>query len=87
MTPLVFHSAIQDGNTERSERSWPVGDRKAGVIAGDERSGNDQQKRGAGHKGGENVVRTVVGCLDGFQKIASNEESGAAPLHAAPPHW
>ncbi len=45
---------------ERAERGRPVGNRKPGVVAGDQRAGNDQQKGGTGEKDGETVIGTVV---------------------------
>jgi hypothetical protein len=46
---------------ERPERSGPIGDGEAGVIAGHERPGNDQKKRYARGEDGKSVMRAVVG--------------------------
>lgn len=53
---LEFDSADELGNlVQRTEGGWPVRDRKSGVVAGDQRSGDDQEKRPAG----ENNSKTV----------------------------
>jgi hypothetical protein len=45
---------------ERAERCGPVGYGKPGIVAGDEASGDEQKKGGAGEEQRERVMRTVV---------------------------
>ena len=45
---------------KRSERSWPIGHGEAGVIAGDKRPGNDQQKGYARGEDRKSVMRAMI---------------------------
>ena len=68
---LELHAADEFGDfIERAERSRPVGDGESGVVAGDQGSGDDKEKRPAGEDDGEAVKAAIVSCGDGFQSWA-----------------
>src|SRR5579872_5106915 len=67
MTPLEFYSSMQWRNAEGSERRGPVRDRKPCVVAGNESSGNDQNKGRASGKDGEGMVCAIIRCGEGLQ--------------------
>jgi hypothetical protein len=52
---------------KRSKTGWPVGDGQPGIIAGDERSGNDEDERSAGGEDGEAVQSAMVWNFDALQ--------------------
>jgi hypothetical protein len=45
---------------ERTEGSGPIGYGHAGIVAGDQRAGDDQQKRSPSQDYDESMVRRVV---------------------------
>ena len=62
MSVLKLHASHHGWQPpERTERCWPVGNRQAGIVAGDQRTGNDQQKRRSGERQGEAMVGLVIG--------------------------
>jgi hypothetical protein len=69
MAPLKLYSSTQRWDAEGTEGSGPVGDGEAGVVAGDERPGNDKDKGRAGYEDGEAMVRAIVWCGDGLQAL------------------
>ncbi len=84
MRVLELHAADEFRNlVPGSERGRPVGNGQAGVVAGDERSGNDQKKSPAGEHDREPMMPAIVGCRDGFQSSApwvrKVTEAGIAP--------
>ena len=61
MGVLVLHSAHHGRQpVERTKRGWPVGHRQAGIIAGHQGAGDDEQKCGPGKNYGKAMVRRVV---------------------------
>lgn len=64
---------------EGAEGSGPVGDGQSGVIAGDQRSGDDQDQGGAGGKDGEAMQATMVRDFDAFQDSPLGNERLALP--------
>ena len=69
MGVLKLHAADQVRDlVQRTERSGPIGDGKAGIIAGDERTGNDEQKSHRRRKDGKTMVGPVVRYGNGLQK-------------------
>jgi hypothetical protein len=69
MTPFILDSAMQRWNIEGTEGSWPVGDGQAGIVAGDERTGNDENKSRARGEDSEAMVRAIVRCGEGLQRF------------------
>jgi hypothetical protein len=69
MAPFIFDSTVQGRNVERSEGSGPVGDGEARIIAGDQRTGNDENKSRARGEDSEAVVRAIVWCGQGLQRF------------------
>jgi hypothetical protein len=68
MAMFVFHAAYHLRHfVVGAEGGWPVGDRQAGVVAGDERSGDDQDEGGASGEDGEAVQAAVVRDFDALQ--------------------
>ena len=66
---LELHAADQMRNlVQRTERSRPVGDGQAGIIAGHQRPGNDEKKSHARHKDGKPMMGAVVRYGNGLQK-------------------
>jgi hypothetical protein len=58
---LVLHPADHRRQlVKRTEGSWPIGDRQAGIVAGDQGAGDDQKERGPSENYGEAVVRRIV---------------------------
>ena len=53
-----------------AEGGGPVGNRKPGVIAGDQCTSNNQKKGPAGEHDGKAMKAAIVGCSDGFQSSA-----------------
>ena len=53
---------------QRTKRSRPIGDGKAGIIAGHQRPGNDQQKGHARREDGKAMMGPVVRYGNGLQK-------------------
>ncbi len=61
MRVLVLDSAYHGRQLiERSERGGPVGDREAGVVAGDQRAGDDEKKRGPGDNYDKPMIGRIV---------------------------
>ena len=50
-----------------AKTGWPVGDGQTGVVTGNQRSGNDEDERGAGGEDGEAVQSAVIWDFDAFQ--------------------
>src|SRR5215470_8577317 len=68
MPVFELHAANHAGHlVNRAERCWPVGDGKSCIIAGDERSGHNQNKRDARREHGKSVKATIVCRGDGLQ--------------------
>lgn len=68
MAMFVFHAANHVRHfVEGAEGGRPVGDGQAGVIAGDECSGDDEDEGGAGSEDREAVQPAMVGDFDPFQ--------------------
>src|SRR5437879_7012545 len=68
MAMLVFHAADHLRHfVEGAEGGRPVGDGQAGVIASDERSGDDQDEGGAGGEDREAVQSAMVRHFDALQ--------------------
>jgi hypothetical protein len=44
------------------ERSWPIGNCEAGVVAGDQGAGDEEQKRSERDQRREAMVRLVIRC-------------------------
>ena len=76
MGVLELHSANKLGDlVERAERSWPVGHGQSGVVAGDESSGDDQEKGPAGENDSKAVEAAIIcGIGDGVQSRAPCED-------------
>jgi hypothetical protein len=71
MGMLEFHAANELGNlVPGTERCRPVGNREAGIVAGNQSTGNDQEKSPAGENDGEAVKPGIVVGCDGFQSSA-----------------
>ena len=69
MGVLKFYAADQMRDlVERTERSRPIGDGEAGIIAGHQRAGNDEKKGHHRRKDGEAMVGPVVRHGNGLQK-------------------
>ena len=69
MGVLEPHAADQMRNlVQRTERSGPIGDGKAGIVAGHQRPGNDEQKSHRRRKDGKPVMGLVVRYGDSLQK-------------------
>jgi len=67
MAPLELYSSMQWGNAEGSEGCRPVGDGEAGIVAGNERTSDDEHESRARYEDSEAVVRAIVGCGEGLQ--------------------
>jgi hypothetical protein len=67
MAPLVLYAAVQRGDAEGSERRGPVGNGKPRVVAGDQGTGNDENKSRARDEDGEAMVCAIVRCAEGLQ--------------------
>ena len=86
MAPFVFDSTVERRNVERTEGSWPVGNGEAGIVAGDERTGNDENKSRARREDSKAMVRAIVRCGEGFQiqlLIGSAGKMQALPISPA----
>ena len=71
MGPLIANPTHEVRNPDQvPERCGPVRHRQAGVVAGDERSGSDNDECSAGHEDSETVKSTIVECGNGFQSNA-----------------
>jgi hypothetical protein len=58
---LVLHPADHRRQlVKRTEGSWPIRDRQAGIVAGDQGAGDDQKERGPSENYGKAVVRRIV---------------------------
>lgn len=80
MAMFVLHAAHHARHlVEGTEGGRPVGNGQAGVIAGDERSGNDEDKRGASGEDGEAVQSAMVGQFDAFQNSLRGKMWGDVP--------
>jgi hypothetical protein len=80
MAMFVSHAAHHARHfVEGTEGGRPVGNGQAGVIAGDERSGNDEDKRGASGEDGEAVQSAMVGQFDAFQNSLRGKMWGDVP--------
>ena len=75
MTPLEFDSSTQRWNAERSERCRPVWDGKSGVVAGDQRAGDDEHKSRTRCEYREAMVRAIVRCGEGFQMFTPGQSN------------
>jgi len=70
MAPLVANAADEVWHLyEIAEWRWPVRNREAGVIAGDQGSSSDHDERRARHEDGESVMCGIVFWWTGFQKL------------------
>ena len=69
MTPLEFDSSTQRWNAEGSEGCRPVGDGKSGVVAGNERAGDDEHKSRTRYEDSKAMVRAIVRCGEGLQLL------------------
>src|ERR1700694_3949336 len=68
MAVFVFHAANHLRHfVVGAERRGPVGDGQAGIIAGNERSGDDEDERGAGGEDCEAVQSAMVRNFDALQ--------------------
>jgi len=81
---LELHTADEPGDlVERAERGRPVGDGESGIVAGDQCSGDDEEKRPAGENDREAVQLAIIRSGDGFQSRApwrKIAEAGASSL-------
>ncbi len=68
MAMLVLHASNHTRHfVERTEGSRPVGNGQARAIAGNQGSGNNQYKRGAGGEEGEAMQPAMIRDFDAFQ--------------------
>jgi len=69
---LKLHAADHFGNLEQmAEAGRPVRDRQAGIVAGNQPAGDDQQKRQRGDKNGKSVMGGVI-CRRGQNNSLGN---------------
>jgi hypothetical protein len=68
---------------EGTEGGRPVGNRQAGIVAGNERSGDDEDKGGAGGEDGEAMQSAMVRDSDTFQD-SPQENARSACLGTSP---
>jgi hypothetical protein len=82
---LKLDSADQFRNfVPRAERGRPIRHREPGVVAGDQRTGNDEKKCPAGEYYGEPVMPTVVRYFNGFQSSAPRDQEGSETIADVP---
>jgi hypothetical protein len=65
---------------QRPKGSGPIGHGKAGIIAGNEGTGNDQKKRYARSEDGKSVMRTVVRQGDSQSRLLADLRSAVVPI-------
>jgi hypothetical protein len=70
MGVLELYAAHQSWNfVERSEGSRPVWNREPGIVAGDQRAGDDEKEGPAGKNDSKAVESAIVRGCDGFQTV------------------
>jgi hypothetical protein len=70
MAMFELHTTYHMGHlVDGSESGGPVGDGQAGVVAGDQSSGNDEKESCAGREHGETVMGAVERYSQRFQKV------------------
>ena len=78
VAPLITYAAHKMRYLHQvAERGWPVGNREASVIAGDQRASRNHDERGAGRKHGEGVMGPVVRYFHGSQSGAPRGQEGS----------
>ena len=84
MAVFVFHAANHLRHfVVGAERRGPVGDGQAGIIAGNERSGDDEDKGGAGGEDREPVQSAMVRNFDPLQDSPRGNERWNGTRHVS----
>jgi len=69
MAPLELNSTVQWRDTEGSEGCRPVRDGESGIVAGNERTSDDEHESCARYEDSEAVVRAIIRCCERLQQF------------------